>query len=457
VIAYLAHKDILPKFLEASLLDFSMPTIETRTFREFSVTALDNFYRLDPIFATAISNGTLLDSLFALFFERPKFNELPVPRKRYLIRFLSHMIDNHTKLFIEYAHNAKIVRRLTEIVEFDDVKEVFSVVLASEKKYVDRSGSDVDFALLERADIPEFLCSQLFSNRIGVVDNFFRVLTSVRGFSSEVIANIVKFQNFQICKNCLKVLVEDPSSAFDVVVFFSEAILRVVSLNESLQKPFTEVLSSSITPIYSILSKATQATTTTTTTTTATETTTSTTTTETELSQSPAGLPSTLHIHAILLLVDGLLRRIVMSSSASEIPDLLKPIILDCLKIFFKVKFGNVLHFTVVGIIVTCFEQRHKDLIDILLKEGKLIDKILEFSDKRADPSVGYYGHLMMIAKYINECPLASEYFLENENWQKLIDTSVKEFFNKNICPPNSDLLAAKQRQIAKAGGTFLG
>jgi len=340
-------------------------------------------------------------------------------------------------------------------------------MLSSEKKYVDRSGSSVDFTLVEKAEIASYLCTQLSQNKIGIVDNFFRVLTSVRGFTLEVIGEVVKHNNFQICKSCLTLLVEDPSNSFDIVVFFCEAILRVISLNAPLQELFVGVLATSIAPMYSLLSAATQSSSTPlpapalahTSAAGTTETSTTTTTISIGADPSTASVkaPSKAHLHAILLLIDGILRRNIIPASSSEIPNLLKPIILDCLKVFFHVKFGNVLHFTIVGIIVTCFEQRYKDLIDILIKEGKLIDKILEFSDKKSDTSVGYYGHIMLIAKYINECPLATEYLVESENWQRLMETSVKDFLNRNICPPGADLLAAKQRQIAKAGGSFLG
>jgi len=90
-----------------------------------------------------------------------------------------------------------------------------------------------------------------------------------------------------------------------------------------------------------------------------------------------------------------------------------------------------------------------------MLKEGKLIDKIVECSEQK-DQGVGYYGHLMMIAKFVNDCPLSDDYLL-NEKWQKLIEVSVKDFCNKSIFPPGAELIAAKQRQIAKAGGSFLG
>jgi len=148
--------------------------------------------------------------------------------------------------------------------------------------------------------------------------------------------------------------------------------------------------------------------------------------------------------------VDGLIKRSV------GIPDLVKSLLIDCVNTFFKVKLGNVIHSTISGILVTCMEQQHKELVDILVNEGNLIEKVLEFSDKKG-PDVGYHGHLMLIAKFMNTCPLLEEKLLGNEKWQQVVETSVKEYLNKSICPPDASLLAAKQRQIQKAGGSFLG
>lgn len=137
-------------------------SVENRMYREFAVTALDNFYKLDPIMvikfrlfltpplqAAVANTPALLDSLFALFFDRQKFREIPVPRKRCLIRVFNYIFDSHTKSIVQYAGEKTLVQKLAEIVESDDVREVLTLLLASEKKYVDRSGIDVDFTLIE--------------------------------------------------------------------------------------------------------------------------------------------------------------------------------------------------------------------------------------------------------------------------------------------------------------------
>jgi len=116
-----------------------------------------------------------------------------------------------------------------------------------------------------------------------------------------------------------------------------------------------------------------------------------------------------------------------------------------------------VIHYIIVGILVACFEIPYKELVDTLINEGQLVQKVLENSAPPTDSSIGSHGHLLMVAKAMNVCPLLVETLKENEAWQKMMETFVKEFQNKSICPPDANMLAAKQRQIAKAGGTFLG
>jgi len=116
-----------------------------------------------------------------------------------------------------------------------------------------------------------------------------------------------------------------------------------------------------------------------------------------------------------------------------------------------------VIHFTIVGIFNACFEIPYKELVDTLLNEGQLLQKVLENSGPTTDPTIAFHGHLLMVAKSMNSCPLLEEVLKGNEAWQKMMETCVKDFQNKSICPPDANMLAAKQRQIAKAGGTFLG
>jgi len=281
----------------------------------------------------------------------------------------------------------------------------------------------------------------------------------VRGFSSAVVADLMKFENFKIAKSTLE-LITNTSTSYDAVVFFCDAILRVVSLNSSIQQSFLEVISSNLDLIKTILShysSPTLSSTLSTTLSTTASTTASTTQSSTQSSSEPSpqssaqsSTPSVCQLHSAVLLVDGLVKRSV------GIPDLVKPLILDCLSTFFKVKLGNVIHSTIAGILVTCMEQQHKELVDVLVNEGNLVERVLEFGEKKS-PEIGYHGHLMLIAKFMNTCPLLEEKLLGNEKWQQFVESSVKDYMNKSICPPDAALIAAKQRQIQKAGGSFLG
>jgi hypothetical protein len=259
-----------------------------------------------------------------------------------------------------------------------------------------------------------------------------RVLTSVRGFSANIVANIIQYNDnqFKITEYIIRHSI-NTSTAFDAVQFFCDIVLRVVALNSSLQTQFVQVLSAHIGSLQSLLSSSPSPTTS---------------------AQSPSP-SSKAQIHACLVLVDGLLRR-----NIAGVPELIKPVILACLNIFFQVKLGNVIHFNVVAIFNTCFEIPCKDLVDTLVNEGKIVEKILQsLTSTTRDPTVGFHGHLMMVAKAMNACPLLEDLLRSNEAWQKMTDTVVKEFQNKSICPPDAGMLAAKQRQIQKAGGSFLG
>jgi len=383
--------------------------------------------------------------LFALFFDRPKFRDLPLPRKRYLIRFFTQLFDLQTESIIKYAHSSSLVVRLVEHVESDDVKEVLGVLLASEKKYVDRSiTTDIDFTLVETSKIETFLCSHIRQNGlIGITDNFFRVLTSVRGFSSPVVANVIKFDSFNIVKATLD-LISTPSSSYDAVMFFSDIILRIISLNDSLMSDFVNVVAENMNSTKSVISNFSQPASI------AAPSSPSPSTTLTEPSSPSTSSSLFCQLHSSLLLVDGLVKRSIGLSV------LVKPLLLNCLNTFFKVKLGNVIHFIISGIIVACLEQQQSELIDTLVNDGHMIEKILEFSEQK-DTSVAFRGHLLLVAKSMNSCPQLEEKLLSNDKWQQFSETSVKEFLNKSICPPDAALLAAKQRQIQKAGGSFLG
>jgi len=116
-----------------------------------------------------------------------------------------------------------------------------------------------------------------------------------------------------------------------------------------------------------------------------------------------------------------------------------------------------VIHFNLVAIFNTCFDIPYKDLVDTLVNEGKIVEKIMQSLTTARDSTVGFHGHLMMVAKAINACTLLEDTLKGNDAWQKMMETVVKEFQNKSICPPDPGMLAAKQRQIQKAGGSFLG
>jgi len=279
----------------------------------------------------------------------------------------------------------------------------------------------------------------------------------VRGFSSAVVADLMKFENFKIAKSTLE-LITNTSTSYDAVVFFCDAILRVVSLNSAIQQTFLEVISSNLDLIKSIIAHYSSPSTLSTTVSSTVSSTQSSPQSSSESSpqqsssqpSAQSSPPSVCQLHSAILLVDGLVKRSV------GIPDLVKPLILDCLSTFFKVKLGNVIHSTIAGILVTCMEQQHKELVDVLVNEGHLVERVLEFGENTG-PAIGYHGHLMLIAKFMNTCPLLEEKLLGNEKWQQFVESSVKDYMNKSICPPDAALLAAKQRQIQKAGGSFLG
>lgn len=59
------------------------------------------------------------------------------------------------------------------------------------------------------------------------MDSFLRVLTSVRGFSAAVVAQIIQQNDFKIVQHVLSNSLVNPSTAFDAVVFFNDVVLRV--------------------------------------------------------------------------------------------------------------------------------------------------------------------------------------------------------------------------------------
>jgi len=128
------------------------------------------------------------------------------------------------------------------------------------------------------------------------------------------------------------------------------------------------------------------------------------------------------HVFQHLLSSDSLIMalagtKLVQSLVKHKLSNLLDGGTLSCLDLMIKFKWSNVLHTVITDTLCSIFKTPDLDLINQLMDEGKLLEKIIEtFS---TEEEVGYRGHLRIVANAIRDCPAPSvtERLKSDQKW----------------------------------------
>jgi len=95
--------------------------------------------------------------------------------------------------------------------------------------------------------------------------------------------------------------------------------------------------------------------------------------------------------------------------------------IILCLDLLVKFKWSNVIHTVVCDILCSIIKTADLELINQLLIEGNLTDKIIDVLTDNAE--VGYRGHLRIVANSLRTCqiPQVCVYLQSNQRWTQFL------------------------------------
>jgi len=114
--------------------------------------------------------------------------------------------------------------------------------------------------------------------------------------------------------------------------------------------------------------------------------------------------------------------KLVQSLVKHKLSNLLDGGTTSCLDLMIKFKWSNVLHTVISETLCYIFNTPDVELINQLLDEGKLLEKIIEtFNTKE---QVGYRGHLQIVANAIRNCsvPELVDRLKSNQQWTLFLD-----------------------------------
>jgi len=126
-----------------------------------------------------------------------------------------------------------------------------------------------------------------------------------------------------------------------------------------------------------------------------------------------------LSSESLILVLAG--TRLVQSFVKHKLINHLDKGLISCLDLLVKFKWSNVIHTVVCEIVCSILKASELVLINQLLTEGQLIDKIIDALNDNAE--VGYRGHLRIVANALRACqiPEVCVHLQSNQRWAQFL------------------------------------
>jgi len=418
VIEHLATENSAKTLIENFLLDPSL-NVESQTLFECSAIIFD--YKVDPILCTIASSKEILEKLFTVFFNKDNFGTLSTPRKHLFVRLLMWLFESQYELMLSFAKNHQLIEQLMLNAHEESKLELLFLILSTEKKVLmNLKEENEEQVLLETIDFPALLFLMISSNTssISVVDNLYKIVCKINGFTSPFVVNTLTYEQYKIPHFVLS-LMEDPDSCSEAVLFLCDCLLPTYASNDSICAGFMQILSSRES-LYASLIRS----------------------------------PSKILQHCGLRLVESFLKK--------KCECLVPPLLPYCLDLFFTHHRSNVFHNSISQIVTTTFQNSNPALLEIMIN-GNLLERIINAYEEREEPKE-YYGHLAKMVKSIAECesPVVTQNELvKSDRWIKFTEMIMKEAKDTELLPPSKELrIQRQQKQIARGvsiGGMVIG
>jgi hypothetical protein len=373
IIEYLKSKDILTDIIDGLVNE------EGRTYQDGSESL--NILMVPDM--DAVLDCVIADHLPTLFGYLDKDKHQP-RRVYFFLRLMSYLFQNRSPEMFSYINKSpEVIKKLVYHIRSPHIHQLILTMLSVERQMKEFNIPNSTWS--ENCQLMSRVVEILETNPeeyLDAVHKFFSELCLCYPTDSDFVKSIILVNDGALI-NTVLCLMDNKNTASDAVKLLDQIILSILMENKDNQEFYnlaTTKLFSRKEVFYNLLSS-----------------------------------------DSLILVLAG--TKLVQSFVKHKLVYLLDRGTLSCLDILVKFKLSNVLHSVVCDIICSILKSSDIDLINQLLKEGKLIDKIIDAFNSTNNSEIGYRGHLRIVANALRECqiPEVCSELKDNQRWNEFL------------------------------------